>query len=117
MQIVSTVPLPVSRVISTSPSSSQLTFILNPPLAPFNIGTIDITEIPSGASIAGTFTASADPTQPGEVVLQMDSPTFAAARARAVLPFKAVVRFNAATRKVVKLDFLTVTPAQPSASG
>jgi hypothetical protein len=104
MSLTSTSPLPVKQVISTSPTSPLLTFVLATPLvAPLFLGSIVITRTTTD-HLSSSMTPGTDATHPGQLFLDVDATTFSNLRTQAVLPFKVVLSYDTLTNKVTEID-------------
>jgi len=106
MALTLTSPLPVKQVISTSPTSPKLTFILATPLvAPLFLGAIVITRTTTDG-ISSSMTPGTDATHGGKLLLDVDATTFATLLARGILPFKVVLSYETLTNDVEQIDVL-----------
>ena len=105
MALTSTSALSVNQVISPSTTGSKVTFMLAP-VAPLWIGSVAITNSPTG-HFSGNLTAGTDAIKhTGKVAIYVDAAAFADIRAHAVMPFQVIVSYNTNTFEVVELELV-----------
>ena len=104
MALTSSSALTVFKTISSSTTSTKLTFLLTP-VSHLFIGTIVLTRVNSATAISGTMVRGVDATHPSKILLNANGPTFDACHAQ-VLPFKVVIGYDDVTLDIVQLDFI-----------